>query len=61
MALKGEPIPPMSIIKLGRKLFQPSFAILNACRLVKERNPGGGVQEGEVGMKELITDNCSLG
>jgi hypothetical protein len=27
---------------------------LNACRLVKERNPGGGVQEGEVGMKSQI-------
>ena len=34
---------------------------LNACRLVKERNPGGGVQEGEVGMKEPVTDNYSQG
>jgi len=34
---------------------------LNACRLVKERNPGGGVQEGEVGMKEPGTNNCSEG
>jgi len=37
------------------------YFYLNACRLVKERNPGGGVQEGEVGMKEPSTDNSSLG
>jgi hypothetical protein len=34
------------------------YFYLNACRLVKERNPGGGVQEGEVGMKEPGTNNC---
>jgi hypothetical protein len=27
---------------------------LNACCLVKERNPGSGVQEGEVGMKGTV-------
>lgn len=32
------------------------FLFINACRLVKERNPGGGVQEGEVGIKEPVTD-----
>jgi hypothetical protein len=37
------------------------YFYLNACRLVKERKPGGGVQEGEVGMKEPGTNNCSGG
>jgi len=51
--LKQKPSEPGETIQ---KVFS-----LNACRLVKERNPGGGVQEGEVGMKEPITDNYSLG
>ncbi len=31
-------------------------SLTNAGRLVKERNPGGGVQEGEVGITEPVND-----
>lgn len=46
---------------LNVRCFNQKVISLNACRLVKERNPGGGVQEGEVGMKEPVTDNYSQG